>query len=69
MNSTILHRSATSETFLEAVRSDPKAALAEYDVSNDVVEAVQSGDEAAIRDALDATLQSGIPNQKPPERT
>lgn len=54
--------------FVDAVLSDPSAALAEYDLSQETVEAVESGDETRIRSALGRELAGGVPNQSPPNR-
>ena len=67
-SSEITHRSLTDKDFANAVQSNPSEALDEYDLSPDVIEAIESGDETQIRSALGQDLEAGKPNQGPPER-
>lgn len=61
-------RAVTDREFAAAVRNDPASALAEYDVSDDAIEAIESGDEERIRAVLGIEYGAGVPNQGPPRR-
>jgi len=66
--SEIVHRSNADTDFVDAIRSNPEAALAEYDVSDEVLKAIKSGDEMRIRAVFGQEMEAGIPNAPSPER-
>jgi hypothetical protein len=61
----ITHRSMEDIGFGEAVRSKPDSALAEYDLSEAEIQAIDSGDENRIRSALGQEMEAGVPNSPP----
>ncbi|MFB6173945.1 MAG: Os1348 family NHLP clan protein [Halobacteriales archaeon] len=50
--SDLVDRTMTDEAFLDRVRTDPDAALAEYDLESDELAALESRREDRVRDAL-----------------
>lgn len=61
-------RLMTDTDFIETIRANPSKALAEYDVSDEVLAAIESGDETRIRSTLGQELEAGVPNASPPDR-
>lgn len=47
-----MHRSMKDEAFLDKLRTEPDAALAEYELTEDERAAIKSGDEASVQSAF-----------------
>ncbi len=55
----VLDRAMSDDSFLRTFRSDPEAALDEYDLTETEREALVAGDERAIKEILAAPGSSG----------
>lgn len=59
----LLHRAMRDFDFRSKIREDPSAVSEEYDLSDETVKALESGDETRIRDALMAKSDPrAVPN-------
>lgn len=63
----ITHKLMCDEDFLSSVRSDPTAVLDSYDLPENIVDAIEKGDEDQLRSVLDLEYGAGVPNQGPVE--
>ena len=66
--SDITHRARTDADFVAAIRTNPSTAPAEYELSDETIAAIESGDESRIRAALGVEYRKGVPNLAPPDR-
>lgn len=58
--SAVIDRTMRDEQFLDDFQRDPDAALEEYNLTEQEVEALKSGDEDQIRETIDDTIGHGF---------
>ena len=58
--SAVIDRTMRDEEFLDHFQRDPDAALEEYNLTEQEIEALKSGDGSQIRESIDDTIGDGL---------